>query len=268
MTIKNADIKKYFSFDEFIETAKTPLSKKFLKDCEAGIYEKASQYKDPKWTGSDSFEHALEILENGFPEGVKKMKKELDNIEQAQAPLINQVFDVSGDEPSIDRFLSNDPENMISYDYIKQDGQKFVKVFYSYSYSYKKKPTQIIKRGARILSNIDNLENNGYRVKLVAYSSSNKKAGKKLNKEYFEVTIKDYQDHIELDRLAFIMAHPSMLRRFGFRLTEMFNPCMTKHAYGNADWLPEHAKTGKFIDINSITFDENEIDDLFQKITK
>jgi hypothetical protein len=239
------------NFDSFIEQCKKPA----LKGCK---YDASKQTNREKFTGTKTYNEAVKIASLGWPEGTKKMKKGLLEFQASEAPQLKSLFDVSGDEPDIDRFLSGEPENMISWENVQASGVVFLDVYFSFSYSCGKKQDAIIKRGVQILSNVDQLEQNGYRVRIIAYERSTDPNG---NTFELNVTLKDYQEVIDLDRMAFAMAHPAMLRRLGFRLIEQIPHKNYDHPnYGSVEDL----KKDDVINITPNTFEPSQIDDLFK----
>ena len=218
-------LKKRFSFDDFLKVCKGAPNYNAPGN---SSYESGKGRKT--WTGTYDYDEALQLVDKGYPQGVKKMQKEMENLKQAKAPQLSPSFDVAGDEADVDRFLQNDPENMITFEHTLVNGIKFLDVYFSYAYSHVYNKTEVIKRGVQILSNVDNLEQLGYRVRIIAYHYSIRN-DQKFPID-FQIVVKDYQEHVELDRMAYVMAHPSMLRRLGFRLVEKLAPKLSAGGYG------------------------------------
>ena len=86
-------LKKRFSFDDFLKVCKGPINKKAPGN---------SSYQSGKgrntWTGTYDYDEALLLVDNGYPQGVKKMQKEMENLKHAKAPQLCPSFDVAGDE--------------------------------------------------------------------------------------------------------------------------------------------------------------------------
>ena len=77
-----------------------------------------------------------------------------------------------------------------------------------------------IKAGIVVLNIVNRLEMNGIRVnlKIAAYDAS----GRRDSYAGCYITIKDYREQLDLKKIAFPIAHPSMLRRLGFKWIETF----------------------------------------------
>ena len=249
-------VERTFTFDEFLAEVQKPFPKGHKKK-----YQQSSQETDSytaTWTGTKSFKHAMELARHGYPKGVKKMKAEMANLQPAQAPALVPIFAVAGDEVDVERFLNNEPENMVTYQDELQDGVQFIDIYVAYSYHSGKRANAIISRGACILKNIDSLENNGYRCRLIGYNYAVESG---LGVQW-KVILKEYQEHLELDRMAFALACPSMLRRLSFKLTELHQPEQTNESYGRSETM--EVEDGH-INIGPYDFDTDSINRKFEK---
>ena len=220
-------VKKSFTFDEFVAETQKELPSKYWDR-----YREASKTGSKKFTGTKSFDEATGFIKHGWPEGVKKLKTELDNIKKVTAPALECIFDVAGEEPDVGRYLSGEPENMVEYQTVNRDGIKFIDIYVCYSYNCSWSTRDVIKRGATILSNIDGLEANGYRCKIIGYQSAQYSRRRKKTGLQVTVLLKDYNEALELDRMAFCLVSPSMYRRMGFKLDELHQPSMSNESYG------------------------------------
>ena len=63
-------LKKRFSFDDFLKVCKGPINKKA-----PGTASHESGKDRKKWTGTFDYDEALQLVDKGYPEGVKKCKK-------------------------------------------------------------------------------------------------------------------------------------------------------------------------------------------------
>ena len=226
----NNFIKKHFTFDQFLAEAQTPWASKH-KD-KYVTHSQDTDSESVEWTGTKNWNEAIKFAQYGWPTGTKKLKKALDNLKGATAPALECSFDVAGEEVDIGRFLTGDPENMIEYNPVNREGIKFVEVYISFAYHCGHTAKDVIKRGAIILSNIDALEANGYRCKIIGYSKNGYRSGRSYKGLELEVVLKEYDEALELDRMAFCLINPSMLRRLGFKLIERFNPKQANKNYG------------------------------------
>lgn len=91
----------------------------------------------------------------------------------------------------------------------------------------------IVQVGINLLSVIDYLESINVRVKLDivdSYFNSNEGVG-------YRVTLKNYSDKLDISRMCFPLAHPSMQRRIGFRWLETY-PNLVNSDYINGYGTP------------------------------
>lgn len=254
-----ANVTKHFTFDQFLTEVQIPWAKGHAKK-----YATCSKDKDSstaEFTGTKSWSEALNLARFGWPKGTKKLKKALEGLKGATAPALEHSFDVAGEEVDIGRYLTGDPENMIEYYPVHRDGIKFIDVYVSFAYHCGYSANDVIKRGAVILSNIDALEQNGYRCKIIGYSKNG--AGK--HGLEMQVILKEYEETLELDRMAFCLINPSMLRRLGFKLIERFVPQQANKNYGSGRTFtaPENA-----LHIDRDMFSERSINRHFQNCLK
>jgi hypothetical protein len=253
-------IKKQFTFDQFISETQVALTSNH-----SAKYQRASSTGSEDFTGTKSFNQATGYLKHGWPEGVSRLKTALDNIKSATAPALECSFDVAGEEVDVGRLMAGDPENMVNWNYVDREGIKFTDVYVSYGFSARYTVEQVVGRGAAILANIDGLEANGHRCRIIGYQCSGYGRGQKVTGLEIQVILKDYNENLELDRLAFCLVNPSMLRRMGFKLEERFQPKMTNHSYGHGQGFkaPEGA-----LHVDDRTFTESEVNRQFSKYAK
>ena len=76
---------------------------------------------------------------------------------------------------------------------------------------------EFIKSGIAALGVVNSLELQGYRVNLKVACKVSRMCDERV---FCTVTVKNYRDHLDLQKLCFPLAHPSMFRRFGFKWME------------------------------------------------
>ena len=173
------------------------------------------------FTGSKSFNHAIDMATNGWAEGndlITSMTKEIEKVMSHQASVdvyesapVGEYYDI-GDVivgvPDCARYAVEQVSNTKS--------GKIVEVGVNISASCGISTQIIVRRGAAVVALVDCLESLGYRcnVSLMIGSSM---SGKQQNDR---VSIKSSDNHVDRGVLAFALIHPSSLRRLGFRMTE------------------------------------------------
>jgi hypothetical protein len=102
--------------------------------------------------------------------------------------------------------------------------QKIIVINKDISFSAGVRASQIEEEGVKCLQLIQALEGKGYRIKLNVYWMS--RSGRELVGH--RVCLKKPEERLSLVKVAFPIAHPSMLRRVGFKWMEKF-PTMTEN---------------------------------------
>jgi hypothetical protein len=253
----NNIIQKEYTFDQFVIETQASLPADYNNK-----YRQSSKNGTLDFTGTDSFKQASGYLQHGWPEGVKQLKTALDNLSHATAPTLEQFFDVTGEELDISLYITEEPECMIDYRLVNSDGIKFVEIYVCYGYNWTWSTEEVITRGATILSNIDSLESNGYRCKIIGYQSACWEKRRKKTGLQVQILLKDFDENLELDRMAFCLVNPSMYRRMGFKLDELHQPSLTCNNYGHN--LPFQVPEGA-IRIGRESFKPCEINNIFKE---
>ena len=195
---------------------------------------------DKSWYKSDSYEHALELAEKGWPEGLQRMQALraglLSHRGGKEARFVN-AFTEAGDEPDIGRYLSGEPENMIHYEtqYVPSAG-RVLRIVVSAAHSSAIKESMIFNKGAAAVTLIDMVENAGLRTEVWVVAGVRSKSNADVETAVW-VCLKQPDQPPELDRLAFILAHPSFMRRLCFRLFEQKS---------RTDFLREHGTESNY----------------------
>lgn len=166
-----------------------------------------------------SFEEALTLAREGWPEGRKQAQRFINRLDvsgRIAKPEI--IYDVVGNcGIDMGRFVMGDPEcvmDMIdsSEESIRNsEGGKIIHLVYNISASAGISADIMMRRGAATMALVDALETAGRRVEITIVDQ---------NQSYeWRATAKAPGCSMQIDQLAFAFVHPSMLRRFGFSIT-------------------------------------------------
>ena len=194
----------------------------------------ASHDGDMEWTGSGSFPEAINLARKGWPEGLAEIVRFVIKVEKlvmSYIPEPTTKFDVVGDVIDMGRFIEGDPECMVSL----VDGQntkkiaqgKIVHVVLNIDAAGSSDIYTFFRRGAAGVALIDALERTGRRV--IADAIANTVSRSRLLET--RIRVKNADEHIQLDKLAFLFAHPSILRRILFAAWERL-PNDVRKLYG------------------------------------
>ncbi len=186
------------------------------------------------WTLGVDYDDAVSMALDGgwWEEGAAKMI----SAQIKASSFLNDVvmpemdWDVTGQRIDIDEYLNGTPECWVTEEDVVQEA-KVIKVGFSAFMCCDVPANQAINRGAALLSVIDELEAQGYRVELWA--------GLHQKSDYVmtdgRVLLKDAADVWSPSSIAFAMCHPAFSRRLGFRWLELHDDTcdLTHSGYGH-----------------------------------
>ena len=175
-----------------------------------------------KWTGTASYEEAVKLLKDGWHDIAKKMESKLKLITKKEVTKTSprSTYSVAGYQACVPRYLQGVPESMI-YSKRVPVKQKVITINKQVNYLANVSPETIIEESVKALTIIAKIEAQGYRVNLNAVTCS-----KSTLDNYTQITrtcIKKASEKLSIAKMAFPLAHPSMLRRIIFRYSEV-NP--------------------------------------------
>lgn len=173
-----------------------------------------------RWARSASLDEALRLAKSGWPEGLRKVRKVKDDLDRSIGELvgIEASYQVAGDEVDVGVTLSGEPENMIEYALVNVD-KPVVRFVVGLAASASVKPEEYYNRGAAVCAVIDHLESEGIRCEVVL--KIDVISGYAITNNFHEVVeLKRASEPLDIDKLAFALAHPSTLRRLYFRIAE------------------------------------------------
>lgn len=204
------------------------------------------------WYGTTSYEEAEELITNGYIEILDKIKAgiKFDATENSKIIPENNVF---GYIPNVPNAMMNLPKSMI---YAKRIPRKIntVDLIYCPVDTIFTEAQEFIDNGIKVLNVINSLEKNNIRVSLkVALKCS--ECGNEVT--LATVTLKNFKEKLNLQKICFPIAHPSMLRRFGFKWLET-TPELTDYS-----WRSGYGRTTtNYPETKEIIFGLNEIKNL------
>jgi len=167
--------------------------------------------KEPDWCGVDSYEQALQFLEEGYQPTVEKMKTGLKSRLQGQGKRISFHNDIVGYSPIVPLAILGVPNSMINSK-MKPIKAKVIDVYYNMTAGWMIDSNDIIDAGCKILGAIMSLEQQGYRFNLYACQNYYE-----YGKCYMlKVKVKDAMQPIDLKRISFPLTHTGFFRVIGF----------------------------------------------------
>ena len=216
----NTCITEYGSLSEFISDINslplnTYMSKYFTPD---SVSSKKKESAGGDWYQTEDYDHATRLLTQGWQTASEKMTQKIKATSGIQSTVRTSrpTYGVIGSQASVPRYLQGIPTNMVSRQMVYSK-QKVVTITKGISYSAMWSAESILRESVKALQLVQSLESNGQRVRLnvmLASSSSSKHS-------ICKVCIKQPDERLNISKMSFALAHPSMLRRFFFRWIEV-----------------------------------------------
>lgn len=205
---------KFETFEDFVAQAKVPIPYKF------SVSHRDNKDRNP-WDGTNTFTEALDLANNGWPEGTNKvlaMRAKIDHIikDLTNARSAAYVYDISGEFVDVGRYLTGEPECFVKEDGYGNINKPIVKIIVNVGASSSMSCETLIARGVSVVAAIDILEALGRRVE--AWIGKNTRCGN-IRHELL-VNVKHANQPLDIDRLTFAAAHPACLRRLCFSILE------------------------------------------------
>jgi hypothetical protein len=182
---------------------------------------RTSQRVDRAWTGTETYEEAEQLITEGWEEGFKKLSdnlKDRDVDEEIQNKRFMPRTDVEGYAPCVPHVIIGRPDTMFNAE-MHPKKFKIVDIILNIGVSGGTNTDEIVERGIVAMNYISQLEMAGYRCNL-HIARCGVDGGEQV---FFLTKIKDSTEPFSIKRMAFPLIHPSMNRRFMFRVLESMN---------------------------------------------
>lgn len=182
----------------------------------------ASEKSSKSFTGTNSFSEAKNLFQYGYTDVLDKIKAGTTKTNPTQIQNRRRVSTgVVGYAPHVPNAIMGLPNSMIQTNSQPQK-IKAISIVYDITENCGTKAQEFIDSGIAVLNVVNNLELQGVRVSLkIMFFCAQSQSGEAHDEEAFgTVTVKDYREHMDIRKLCFPIAHPSMFRRFGFKWIE------------------------------------------------
>jgi len=207
---------EFNNFDDFLHTARN-----VPRHRSSG---KASETHGPseRWDMDAGWDGANELANRGWSDGLAKMARARDLVDmpdQSDRSIQAQAFySDEGDEVDIDRYLDGEPECMIQFTpEITPSYGRVAKIIVNLAASCSVSAATQYHRGAAACILIDALESAGVRCEVWCLPFCGRNGHDRF---VSKILVKRPDQHVEPDRMAYMLAHPAVMRRLGFRLLE------------------------------------------------
>jgi hypothetical protein len=166
------------------------------------------------WAGTSTYQEALALLNQGWKAGRDKLVTAKASAAPMAVMIPSHTYDVAGAYPIVPLACAGEPCNMWAPTEEERKTKPIIKVGINIAASGAYSAQEFINYGAAILSYVDALETGNMRAEIWVLNSVTMSDGKSTY--LLEVKAKAPEEHLDLDRLAFMLANPAMLRRFVF----------------------------------------------------
>lgn len=237
---KEVIFKEFSGTGELSRHLEGAITQEYFKKYESALEE--SKYRT-EFTGTESFKQANDYLNFGCIDlqkrieaaGVATMRARLNSFQNRR-----QVFStVVGFAPNVPAYLAGTPNSMINVRQVRVR-QRVLNFMYNTSVSWTVSAESIVKAAANVVSAIMIIEAGGVRVNVWAGEAlKNDKSPDCL----WLCKIKDSNQRMDTLKMAYPIAHPSMLRRHWFRLLETTENVPKSYVDGYGTIINEEART-------------------------
>jgi hypothetical protein len=213
------------TFDRDLRTALRPT--KFLEDKIIELVREtelgpAGFFRELEFLGTRTWAEAVDLARYGWREGREKLfSLSLKHPPFAIEPVRQAMLDYAGFMPDIPEYLSGNPEHMRDERIIMRQSGNIFRFHLSAQVNANVSAKQLENGGAAVVSLIDAMEASGCRIELnwIAVSEAAKAAlpGPSL---IVRVRLKEADQPLDMDRLAFWCMHPGATRRMEFAVDE------------------------------------------------
>lgn len=170
-----------------------------------------------RFTSTDSFEEATQLLHDGWTDMAKRLTNELkSNFTVAPTMKARTTLDVAGFQPVVALYLAGVPQNMLNTKMVPIKS-KIITLTKSINYNCGVSTETIIAESIKTMQVIKKLEAQGFRVTLNVALGVEAGGRSVISK----VCVKRANEKLNVSKLAFPLVHPSMLRRLFFRYIEV-----------------------------------------------
>lgn len=187
------------------------------------------------FTGTSSYTEAENLLLAGYVDILPKLQKctkkvnilKYDYIKDKSHPTNTVVGGVA----NVPRALMGLPNNLINREHVVKR-VKTLSIVYDISVPCAVSAEDIIEGGVTLLSAINLIELSGVQLRLIACFFSTDDDDSFRTKETLigTVPLKDFSEKFNILKMCFPLAHPSMLRRIGFKFLET-SPGITSSSF-------------------------------------
>lgn len=190
------------------------------------IFESVSEYVQYAIDGDgyrnkkQGFVEAVRMSKEGWPDGhkniVNSVSGSLDHLNPVEGDGL--VPTVAGPIFNIDAMVAEQPEQFYNFDEV-EDNRPVLKLACQFSAQGFFNAQAFLNRGSAVLSLVEILERSGIPVELWGYANTQSSDGTDRFQR-IDVKIKTSGEPLDVDRIAYVLAHEDWYREIGFAVKE------------------------------------------------
>lgn len=175
------------------------------------------------WSGVENRQEAFKLAREGWAKGtadIKNLAMPLFNHVSKMIERLDVNHDIEGHAIDVARFVDGEPEAWLKFENVIQEsenGHKLIRIVFNCSASAGVDTEVINRKGAAVAALVELLEYTGHRVELILVHASE---GYYRESAEQYVRLKEFDQNLDLNVLAFALAHPSTLRVLTFSVME------------------------------------------------
>lgn len=192
---------------------------------------------DYQWSLNVKYKEAEKMMTEGWHNGAMKLYEALNALPPPTTTHTKLTRDVAGHYPDVPRYLQGDPAHMVTRG--KVHGKKpTISILLSANLSAHQAAEPMLHFGTALCAAVDKLESRGRRVELaVAYAAKHSRCNRTAIQGW---KVKEPGEHLNLDEVAFSLAHPAAFRRIGFAMRERTPKMYDESGYGMPKSISEY----------------------------
>ena len=207
---------RHFTWDDYLARVKARPEK-------TAWGESSMTLGDSSWYGTKDLPAAVRLAETGWAEGTQQILEGLEHESSGSVPSLfpAREYDVAGEFPDVAAYCAGVPEHMVSLGEQTTGTSPVIRLGINGGASASTDPDRIMRYGIAVLSHAVAFQRAGYSVAIDWLKVAAQSGPSSMQLHLTRLEILAPGSNLDVDRLAFVLAHPSMLRRFWFADVEM-----------------------------------------------
>lgn len=214
---------QFDTMDAFKRALDRPINRAFKF---AELHSQMTKKSKVEWFGTKSYEEAINLYTNGWTEKADEIRREFVKFERVSQRTVSYektrpTTSVVGFAPHVPNAILGLPNSMIHTERQPMKA-KVVRIIYNMTQNAGTNGDTILKAGLTVLKIAYSMERQGYRVRLDLIPKCSTMADERC---CLMVSVKDWRQPIDIKKVAFPIASPSMFRRLAFHWLETTPDC-------------------------------------------